>query len=137
MDHGNENLIYTAPNPGAFCRPLWVSIGNGTPRRLTDLQEKLYAAQVLIHHYINKIPVALKATDMNHVALRAIDVTYITAGIHHPKTEWSTALGMPVEKRHGKHHQDGKVVFDDTDYQSTNDHKADASTGPSQTNEEK
>ena len=35
--------------------------------------------------------------------------------------EWSIALGIPVEERHGKHYEDGAVTLDDFDYSKLDD----------------
>ncbi len=40
--------------------------------------------------------------------------------------EWSIALGIPVEDRHGKHYEDGAVTLDDFDYSKTDEVKPDA-----------
>lgn len=46
--------------------------------------------------------------------------------------EWSIALGIPVEERHGKHYEDGAVTLDDFDYSKTDEVKPDAESGASQ-----
>ena len=46
--------------------------------------------------------------------------------------EWSIALGIPVEERHGKHYEDGAVTLDDFDYSKTDEVKPDAEIGASQ-----
>ncbi|MCC9271273.1 MAG: hypothetical protein K8V49_01370 [Lactobacillus gallinarum] len=46
--------------------------------------------------------------------------------------EWSIALGIPVEERHGKHYEDGAVTLDDFDYSKTDEAKPDAESGVSQ-----
>ena len=131
-DHGHENLIYTPPRVGDFGPSFMSVIGNGIPRQLTDPQEKLFALRTIIHHYVNKIPVAIAAEDVKGVSTWAIDVQNITGRVHHPTKEWSTALGLSREDRHGKHYQDGAVVSDDTDYSVTEAADPDATTGASQ-----
>lgn len=132
-DGGHQNLIYTPPAASAFGPSFMSVIGNGIPRRLTDPQEKLFAARVLLHHYVNELPVAISPADLRQVAIWAIEVQNITGRIHNPTPEWSTALGLPIKERYGKHYQHGAVVSDDTaklalDPSST----PDATTGASQ-----
>ncbi|WP_267201989.1 pyridoxamine 5'-phosphate oxidase family protein [Limosilactobacillus kribbianus] len=113
-DGGHQNLIYTPPRASAFGPSFMSVIGNGIPRRLTAPQEKLVAARVLLHHYVNELPVAISQTDLQHVAIWAIEVQNITGRIHNPMPEWSTALGLPVKQRYGKHYEHGAVVKDDS-----------------------
>lgn len=120
-DHGHENLIYTPPRPGDFGPSFMSVIGNGVPRQLTGPQEKLFALRTIIHHYVNTIPVALSADSVKGVPTWAIKVKRITGRVHHPTKEWSVALGLPLEERHGKHYQDGAVTTDDFDYSGIDD----------------
>lgn len=129
-DHGHENLIYAH---GDFSPSFMSVIGNGIPRRLKEPTEKLFAIRALIHHYVNELPLALSPADMGPVAVWAIKVTSITGRVHHPTPEWSTALGLPIEKRYGKHYEHGAVVKDDSaklDLGPTSE--TDASTSASQ-----
>lgn len=131
-DHGHENLIYTPPRPGDFGPSFMSVIGSGVPRQLTDPQEKLFALRTIIHHYVNTIPVALSAGSVKGVPTWAIEVKRITGRVHHPTEEWSTALGLPREERHGKHYEDGAVVTDDFDYSEIdNGTTPDATSGAS------
>lgn len=131
-DHGHENLIYTPPRPGDFGPSFMSVIGNGVPRQLTDPQEKLFALRTIIHHYVNTIPVALSADSVKGVPTWAIKVKRITGRIHHPTKEWSIALGLPLEERHGKHYENGTVITDDFDYSEIdNGGTSDATSGAS------
>ena len=132
-DHGHENLIYTPPRPSDFSPSFMSVIGTGTPRRLTNPQEKLTAVRTLIHHYVNTIPVAIAADDVKNLAVWSITVTHITGRVHNPTAKWAHALGIPFKERYGKHYQDGAVIKDDSDHLAVDDQDVlDAATGASQ-----
>lgn len=130
-DHGHQNLIYTPPRVGDFSPSFMSVIGNGVPQLIDDPQEKLSAIRNLIHHYVHTLPVALSPDDVQGVAIWKIEVTKITGRIHHPMPDWSRALGLPVEKRYGKHYENGAVVLDDSDKLKLDNHADDASTAAS------
>ncbi len=120
-DHGHENLIYTPPRKGDFGPSFMSVIGNGVVRKITSSQEKLLALRTIIHHYVNKIPVAISTDDVKNVSVWVIEVQNINGRVHNPTEEWAVALGMQIEERHGKHYENCAVAFDDFDYEKLDD----------------
>lgn len=117
-DHGHENLIYTPPRKGDF-GPSFISvIGNAVSHRIEDPQAKLVAICNILHHYVHQIPVTLNQSDVQNVAIWALDVQNITGRVHNPTPDWSRALGIPVKERHGLHYKNGAVILNDVQSQA-------------------
>lgn len=113
-DGGHEHLTYTPPKEGAFGPAFRSVMGHGQVTTLTDVNAKAHALRVLLHRYVRDIPVALHPEKLAKVAVWQIDVTDISARVHHPTAAWQAALGLHEPVSRGIHYGDhGEVLSDD------------------------
>ncbi|GEO70709.1 pyridoxamine 5'-phosphate oxidase family protein [Levilactobacillus acidifarinae] len=130
-DGGHEHLTYTPPKEGAFGPAFRSVMGHGQVTTLTDVNAKAHALRVLLHRYVRDIPVAIHPEKLAKVAVWQIDVTTISARVHHPTADWQTALGIHEPVSRGIHYGGhGEPVNDDTVPADT-DVEADATSGAS------
>lgn len=132
-DGGHEHLTYTPPKEGAFGPAFRSVMGRGQVVRLTANAEKVHALRQLLHHYVRDIPVALHPETMTNVPVWRIDVTTISARVHHPTADWQQALGLDLPLSHGIHYDDhGAPISNDAVSINHPVTRPDATTGASQ-----
>lgn len=129
-DSGHNGVTYTPPATSAFGPAYYSAMGDGKVTALSDPSEKLHALRTLIKHYVRDIPVAIHKQDVAHVAVWKISVDNITGRVHHPTTEWQTALGIQEKISKGYHYNAAGDLFKKDD-ESTEDGGIDTSASAS------
>lgn len=128
-DGGHEGLTYTPPTASAFGPSYRSVMGTGKVTKITNNQAKLVALRAIIHHYVRDIPAIIHADDLTHVPVWQIDVTDISAKIHHPTAAWQEVMGVTTPIASGYHYDDhGNLQsVDGTSKQTAPDSTASAS----------
>lgn len=116
-DAGHEHLTYTPPSTGAFGPAFRSIMGKGQVKIVSNNEEKVHAMKTLLHSYVRDIPVSMKPEKLADVSVWKIEVTEISARIHHPTKEWQQALGLDMPIPAGIHYDDdgGIISVDDID----------------------
>lgn len=92
-------------------------MGKGQVKAINDTEEKVHAMRTLLHNYVRDIPVSIMPEKLAKVSVWKIEVTEISARIHHPTKEWQQALGLDIPVLKGIHYDnDGGIIsIDDVD----------------------
>lgn len=110
-DGGHEGLTYTPPATGAFGPAYRSVMGKGQVHQITDNQEKLFALRKIVHHYVRDIPAVIHADDLTNVPVWKIDVSEISAKVHHPTAAWQKVMGITAPIANGYHYDsDGNLI---------------------------
>lgn len=121
-DDGQHDLTYTPPAQGAFSPAFRSVMGKGSVTLVSSTKEKQAALRLIIHHYIKDIPVPITEDGVAKVPVWRIDVSDLTAKIHHPLKEWQEVLRIKAPLAHGIHYNnDGNVIKDDSQLSSSAD----------------